>query len=206
MVLAYHMILSAYGFWLPNDPRGSWSTEVWAKDLKPFGDPIDPGTRRSVANRTHDRASRLEAKKHLVLPPVRFNGVQANAIVNGIASITARLRVVVFALAIMPDHLHMVIERHAMMIEEFAGFVKRAGSRHLNKAGVHPFREYAEPGESAHSPWCVGGWFVYLNSIVDIRGRISYVENNPAKAGMKRQSWHLVQPYEQEKTPRGRGG
>ena len=86
MVLAYHMILSAYGFWLPNDPRGSWSTEVWAKDLKPFGDPIDPGTRRSVANRTHDRASRLEAKKHLVLPPVRFNGVQANAIVNGIAS------------------------------------------------------------------------------------------------------------------------
>jgi len=25
MVLAYRAILSMYGFWLPNDPRGSWS-------------------------------------------------------------------------------------------------------------------------------------------------------------------------------------
>jgi len=25
MVIAYHAIFSTYGFWLPNDPRGSWS-------------------------------------------------------------------------------------------------------------------------------------------------------------------------------------
>ena len=25
MVHGYHVILAAYGFWLPNDPRGSWS-------------------------------------------------------------------------------------------------------------------------------------------------------------------------------------
>lgn len=28
MVLAYHVIFGAYGFWLPNDPRGSWSKFV----------------------------------------------------------------------------------------------------------------------------------------------------------------------------------
>lgn len=33
MVLASHVILGAYGFWLPNDPRGSWSTFVGAWDL-----------------------------------------------------------------------------------------------------------------------------------------------------------------------------
>jgi hypothetical protein len=27
-VLAYHVVLGAYGFWLPNDPRGSWSDFV----------------------------------------------------------------------------------------------------------------------------------------------------------------------------------
>jgi REP element-mobilizing transposase RayT len=203
MVLAYHMILSAYGFWLPNDPRGSWSTEVWAKDLKPFGDPVHPDTRRSVAAKPHDRAKRLAAKKELVMPPVRFNGIQANAIVNGIAKITHRLRVTVFALAIMPDYLHMVIARHGMLIEDFAGFVKRAGSRAMTKAKIHPHARFAEPGESPPTPWCVGGWFVYLNTAADITGRISYVENNPVKAGLKRQPWKLLQPYN---APRGRGG
>ena len=33
MVLAYHLIFTAYGFWLPNDPRGSWSDFVRAWEL-----------------------------------------------------------------------------------------------------------------------------------------------------------------------------
>jgi hypothetical protein len=28
MILAFHAIFGAYGFWLPNDPRGSWSDFV----------------------------------------------------------------------------------------------------------------------------------------------------------------------------------
>ena len=28
MVHGYHLILPMYGFWLPNDPRGSWSEYV----------------------------------------------------------------------------------------------------------------------------------------------------------------------------------
>ena len=27
-VVAYHVIITNYGFWLPNDPRGSWSDLV----------------------------------------------------------------------------------------------------------------------------------------------------------------------------------
>lgn len=40
-VIAYHLILTAYGFWLPNDPRGSGSETVRAGQLTPFG----PATR-----------------------------------------------------------------------------------------------------------------------------------------------------------------
>ena len=25
MVIAQHLVFTTYGFWLPNDPRGSWS-------------------------------------------------------------------------------------------------------------------------------------------------------------------------------------
>jgi hypothetical protein len=37
MILASHVIFSTYGFWLPNDPRGSWSDFVGAWELFRFG-------------------------------------------------------------------------------------------------------------------------------------------------------------------------
>lgn len=30
MILAFHSIISAYGFWLPNEPRGSWYDFVYS--------------------------------------------------------------------------------------------------------------------------------------------------------------------------------
>ena len=37
MVHGYHVIVCAYGFWLPNDPRGSWSDFVGKWELVRFG-------------------------------------------------------------------------------------------------------------------------------------------------------------------------
>ena len=50
MLLGFHVILSAYGFWLPNDPRGSWSDFVWAWDLFRYGPATKVETRSSVAH------------------------------------------------------------------------------------------------------------------------------------------------------------
>ena len=36
MVHGYHLILPMYGFWLPNDPRGSWSDYVRSWELARF--------------------------------------------------------------------------------------------------------------------------------------------------------------------------
>src|SRR5690349_9857420 len=86
MILAYHFILSAYGFWLPNDPRGSWSDFVGAWELLRFGGPATKvDTTRSVAHVSHDRSYRLEMKEHLQHAEVRFTGVQAQAIGAGFA-------------------------------------------------------------------------------------------------------------------------
>src|SRR5437899_6098149 len=50
MVLASHVIFTTYGFWLPNDPRGSWSDFVAAWELFRAGGPATKTTtRRSVA-------------------------------------------------------------------------------------------------------------------------------------------------------------
>ena len=63
MVLASHVIFSAYGFWLPNDPRGSWSTFVGSLELFRFGPATKVTTRRSVAHQPHDHVLREEERK-----------------------------------------------------------------------------------------------------------------------------------------------
>ena len=54
MILATHAIFSAYGFWLPNDPRGSWSTFVASWELFKYGPATTVSTRRSIAHQPHD--------------------------------------------------------------------------------------------------------------------------------------------------------
>lgn len=83
MVLGYHLILTAYGFWLPNEPRGSWSDFVRSWALLKFGPATKTTDRRSVARKPHDRAKRLEAKNALVRNPVEFTGLHARAISRG---------------------------------------------------------------------------------------------------------------------------
>ena len=37
MIIAYHAIFTTYGTWLPDDPRGSYSKDVYIKQLQPLG-------------------------------------------------------------------------------------------------------------------------------------------------------------------------
>src|SRR6476619_5389292 len=107
-IVAIHSTFGAYGFWLPNDPRGSWSKEVKAEHFKPFGKPIHPGTRQSVAGQLHDTALRLDAKRHLLRANVVYNERQIASVGRGFAELVDKTRLVVLAAAIMPDHVHLV--------------------------------------------------------------------------------------------------
>src|SRR5438552_615262 len=107
-VLAYHVIFSTYGFWLPNDPRGSNSKVVRADNLKPFGPTtLVTHTRRSVANRPHDRAARLAAKQALTRPPVTLDGYQALSVARGFETQVATSGYRVYACSILPQHVHL---------------------------------------------------------------------------------------------------
>ena len=60
-VLGYHVIFSAYGFWLPNDPRGSWSDFVGSWDLFRAGGRATLTTAtRSQAGVAHDSTVRAQ--------------------------------------------------------------------------------------------------------------------------------------------------
>src|SRR3954451_20986717 len=101
MVLAYHVIITPYGFWLPNDPRGSWSDFVRCWELFLAAGPATRvDTRRSVARVPHDREARLQAKEALQYPPVVFDGHQALSIAHGFASMASKSNYQVYACSI----------------------------------------------------------------------------------------------------------
>src|SRR5258708_26478569 len=117
MVLASHVMFTAYGFWLPNDPRGSWSDFVGSWELFRFGPATKTTERRSLAHDSHDRAKRLAAKTALKRPPVVFDGLQAVAIARGFERYIQAGSLTVWACSILPEHVHMVVARHELDVE-----------------------------------------------------------------------------------------
>ena len=83
MLYGFHVIFSTYGFWLPNDPRGSWSDFVRRWELLRFGKATNVSTRRSVAAVSHDVHHRRAAKQCLTYPEVHLTGVQALSVAKG---------------------------------------------------------------------------------------------------------------------------
>jgi len=196
-VIAYHVILSAYGFWLPNDERGSWSDFVRAYELAAFGPATKVDTHRSVAHRPFDRDRQRAMKAALARKPVRFSGHQARAVGRGFADYARKNNWLICALAILPDHTHLVIARGHLKIESAAERFKAAATTQLNRESLHPFADQPYRNGRLPTPWARKGWWVYLDSAADVRRAIRYVERNPIKSGLPAQDWSCVMPYPQ---------
>jgi REP element-mobilizing transposase RayT len=190
-MLASHVIFGAFGFWLPNDPRGSWSDFVGAWELFRYGGRATKTIEtRSLAGRPHDHAKRLGTKLLLKRPAVKFNGVQARAIAQGFADYAERSGLTILACAILPDHVHLVLGAFRLSPKRFAIQLKGAATRELVRQGLHPF------GSGPGLPKCFarGEWTVYLDKEEDVLRAIGYVEQNPEKEGLRRQRWSFVTP------------
>jgi len=186
MVLAYHLIWMAYGWWLPNDPRGSMSTSIASDVLAELGElhygrkKIQPLSREIRA--FYDRAARL-----LKFPLLQFSARETDAIGRAFAECIRTNRYTCYACAILRDHVHLIIRKHKhlaeTMIENFQvasrAAVLSVGERNLD-----------------HPVWGGHGWRVYLDSTDDIWRTIPYVEENSLKLKMPKQIWSFVTPYD----------
>ncbi len=192
MTIGYHIVFGAYGFWLPNDPRGSWSEFVGSWELYKYGPATKTDDTRSVAHRSHDRTIRLAAKNAIKHLPVHFTDEQTASVATGFAKYVVASELVVWACAIMPDHVHLVVAFHKLKIESLIIQLKGQATRALIDAGVHPFGHIDKP-----TPKCFarGEWKVYLYP-EDIPRAVAYVENNPIKEGKPKQHWPFVVPYQ----------
>jgi REP element-mobilizing transposase RayT len=188
-IVGFHFIFAAYGFWLPNDPRGSWSQTVRAFHLLRFGPATKVTTTRSVAGRAHDVEVRLAAKAALVRPAVSFSGVQARAISRGLALAAHEGGYSVRALAVLPDHVHLVMQWHTRPIDEIARHLKARATMQLSNEGLHPFGHL----QRFPSPWGRNFWCPFLRDARHLATAVRYVEANPVKSGLPRQRWRWVE-------------
>jgi len=195
MVLGYHLIICTYGFWLPNDPRGSYSDYVGSKALLLYGTATKVNTRRSVASRPHDRITRKLVKEALKYPPVELAGIQAREVGRAFAEYVAKSCLRIWACCILPHHAHLVVARCRLEIEEVADQLKSAATRRLLGCGMHPLAKYPGTRDRVPCMWSRKEWKVFLNTDDDIRRCIRYVEDNPARERKRRQTWSFVAAY-----------
>ncbi len=171
MIFAHHVIFTAYGFWLPNDPRGSWSDYVGSWELTQFGPATKTDTRRSVAANPHDRSLRLAAKQALKYPPVHFTGAQALSITRGFAAAIAEHGYRVYACSILPNHVHAVIERCDRPIETVVAHWKAKATAQLNRDGCHPLSAFTDRRGTPPTPWAAKCWKCFLTPTRPSPGR-----------------------------------
>jgi REP element-mobilizing transposase RayT len=200
MLHGFHAIISTYGFWLPNDPRGSWSAFVRRWELVRFGKATKVETRRSVAAAPHDVGRRHAAKQSLKHPEVFFSGEQALSVGIGFRQAVDESDYRVHACSILPQHAHLVIGPDSRDISRIVGHLKARATQQLAHDGLHPLAKHLEPDGTIPSPWGRNGWVVYIFSEQHMRKAIQYVVDNPLKEGKPRQQWSFVTPYDPEHT------
>jgi REP element-mobilizing transposase RayT len=182
MILAYHVVFGTYGFWLPNDPRGSWSDFVASWELVQFGKATKTIERRSLAHVAHDRRLRDEAKRALKFSPVVFSGRQALAVAQGFDRARKESGYILHACSILFEHVHLVIGR----IERMVGHLKTRATQQLSATGLWSTDKRPVWGENV--------WKVFLDAPAEILAAVRYVEENPPKEGKPAQHWSFVVP------------
>ena len=186
MVAGYHLIFTPYGWWLPNDPRGSSSHEIRVETIAELGD-LHHGRKRvqppgSVLRQFYGEAR--EVLTHELLP---FDRPSRDLLGDAFAEVIRVKKYTCYACAIMPDHIHVLIRRHRDYAEEMMSALRGAGATALKAAGKRP---------ANHPVWGGPGWKVFLNTQQDMERIVAYINNNPIKAGLLSQQWRFVTPYD----------
>lgn len=196
MVHGYHVIWGTYGFWLPNDPRGSWSDFIYAWELARFGETTRLADAVSI-DRKQYQSWRTEAREALKYPAVNLTGDQALAVAEGFGRFAKKSGLRIWACAILPQHIHLIIGRHRYKVEQAANLLKGAATRRLVEKELHPMMEFKQSDDDRlPSMWGAGCWKVFLESEEHIQTAIYYVERNPEKEGKRKQTWSFVTPFD----------
>jgi REP element-mobilizing transposase RayT len=184
MVIAHHLIWTLYGWWLPNDPRGSMSHTIASDVIADLGK-LHYGRRRVQPASRDIRKFYARAAEVLKFPLLLLNPIEFESVAASFRKVIQHRPYTCYACALMPDHIHMVIRKHKDLAEGMIANFQAASRETLN--ATEKWRE--------HPIWGGPGWKVFLDAPDDVGRTIPYVENNPIKLRLPAQKWDFVEPY-----------
>ena len=187
-IIAYHLTFTTYGFWLPNDPRGSGSRVVWSEPLAAHGAAtFVADRRRSRARCAHDPAVRVAAQADLKHPPVLLDAARRAAVRRGLTVYTERTNEALELAAVLKDHVHVLVHRGARQWEQIEAGVKAKATLAMSEGSCHPFQPDGKGRR--HTPWAENGWCTYLHNDEDVERTRRYIRKNLARAGLSGELW-----------------
>ncbi|MSR56860.1 MAG: hypothetical protein EXS05_04220 [Planctomycetaceae bacterium] len=186
LVIAYHLVWTAYGWWLPNDPRGSMSHWIADEEIERLGEahygrkPIQPS--RSTVRQFHQQAAET-----LQYPLLKFEPAEFEIVAAGLARSIEAQRYTCYAAAVMPEHIHLVIRKHRDKAEEMIAKLQSVSRLHVMQTGLH---------DTSHPVWTTGGHKGFIDNPDRVRTTIRYIERNPVEDGLPAQHWPFVSEYD----------
>ena len=186
IVIAHHLIFTAYGWWLPNDPRGSNSKTIRNDVITALGE-IHFGRKRVQPASGVIREFYREADKRLGHELLTFRADDVSAIASAFDEVMKEQRYTCWACAIMPDHVHLLIRKHKHLAEEMIANFQDHSRLRLRADDLRV---------NNHPVWGGPGWKAYLDHPDEVARIVRYIEDNPVKIGHPWQEWEFVKAYD----------
>ena len=186
MVVGYHLVWTAYGWWLPNDPRGSTSTEIRVKALSELG-PLHEGRKKIQPKSAEIRKFYQNAKPVLNHELLKFTTADVQVIAEAFSAVVKSQKYTCYACAIMPDHVHVLIRKHRDQAETMIANLQEESRCRLIDAGNRP---------AEHPVWGGPGWKVFLSTRADMERIVKYINRNPLEWKLPAQDWPFVSIYD----------
>jgi REP element-mobilizing transposase RayT len=188
-VIAVHLVLTLYGHWAVNDPRGSGSSDFLDLKFEALGK-IHFGRkpREEQPSREELKQFHTEHKELLNFPIFWIDEAKRTAIAEAIGEALRAQGYTCYACAICGNHIHLLIRTHKddalTMWNHFAENI-RSRLRLRFPSEIAP----QHPVISARP------YKVFLYDTDEVWDRIDYVEQNPMKE-KPAQRWEFVAEYD----------
>src|SRR5215213_4459194 len=111
MIIGTHLVLSGYGTWLSNDPRGSGSEETRKDELRPLG-PVHHARCLRQPSREQLRAFFRDADPLLKFKALWFDAEMRDAIGHAFGEVVRARGYTVWACAVCRNHAHLCVRVH----------------------------------------------------------------------------------------------
>ncbi len=186
MVIAHHLILTGYGHWLPNDPRGSMSLEAYTPKLAQLAE-AHFGRKKKQPSRDELRGFYRKARKYLAYDVLWFDSAERQAIAEAIGEVIRRERLTCYACAVLSNHAYLLIRKHKLKGEEMSGFFKDASREKLQQANM------ALP---EHPVFSADVCDFYKSDTRAVRACIKYIQDHFGKHKLPEVEYEFVTPYD----------